>query len=78
MKISPSLYLDVKTAIVGAVHNPPSIREVYLSRGLSEVRLLWDCFHASRFDINRLYDAGLNDAHIETALRSIGREIGMC
>jgi hypothetical protein len=77
MKISPYLYLDLKTAIVAVVLDPQAIRQVYLSRGLSEVRLLWDCFHASRFDSNRLYNSGLNDTHIETALRSIGREIGL-
>jgi len=77
MKISPVLYSELKTAIVSVVPEPSRLREWYASQGLSESRMLWDCFWQSRFDCNRLYGDGLNDSHIETALRSIGRDIGI-
>jgi hypothetical protein len=35
------------------------------------VSFCWAIFHASKFDCMRLYNAGLNDSHIETALKHI-------
>lgn len=35
------------------------------------MRYRWDVLHASRFDVCELYAQGLNDNHIDTALRSI-------
>jgi hypothetical protein len=35
---------------------------------------LWRAVDAKRFDVNRLYKAGLNDAHIDTALKRIAAE----
>lgn len=35
------------------------------------VSFCWSIFHASKFDYKPLYDAGLNDSHIETALKRI-------
>jgi hypothetical protein len=37
----------------------------------SPTRQRWDAMHKSGFDTNPLYKAGLNDAHIDTALRRI-------
>jgi len=39
------------------------------------MRQRWDLLHDSKFDTRSLYGAGLNDDHIDTALRAIGAEI---
>jgi hypothetical protein len=43
----------------------------YVAQGWSAKRFRWDMLHASGFNTKGLYDAGLNDDHIDTALRSI-------
>lgn len=43
------------------------------------MRVRWDCFRAC-FDYiftNNLYKQGLNDDHIDTALRKVMKEIGL-
>ena len=35
------------------------------------IAFCWSVFFASKFDVMKLYNAGLNDAHIETALKRI-------
>jgi len=35
------------------------------------ISFCWSIFHASKFDCMPLYSAGLNDSHIETALKRI-------
>ena len=35
------------------------------------VSFCWAMFHASKYDYKKLYDAGLDDTHIETALKRI-------
>ena len=35
------------------------------------IAFCWSMFHISKFDCKRLYNAGLNDNHIETALKHI-------
>lgn len=35
------------------------------------ISFCWSMFHASNFDYTKLYDSGLNDNHIETALKRI-------
>ena len=35
------------------------------------VAFCWSIFYASKFDYKKLYDSGLNDSHIETALKRI-------
>ena len=35
------------------------------------VAFCWSIFYASKFDINKMYKAGLHDTHIETALKRI-------
>jgi len=35
------------------------------------VAFCWAVFHRSSFDVKKLYDAGLYDSHIETALKRI-------
>ena len=48
-----------------------AIHDRYRARGLSDQRFRWDMLHASGFDIQPLYKAGLNDSHIDTALRYV-------
>ncbi len=36
-----------------------------------DMRYRWDLLWASKFPTRELYDAGLNDGHIDTVLRSI-------
>ena len=43
----------------------------YKARGFSAERFRWDALHASGFKTAPLYSAGLNDSHIDTALRRI-------
>ena len=77
MKASP----EQRAALAAAIH-PLDItehREAYRSGRIPradqikdlDARYRWDLLWASRFDIAALYAAGLNDDHIDTALRAI-------
>ena len=68
MKITPELFADLYHAIraiyrEGQVSVPATMRE------------RWDFFWISGFKISRLYDAGLNDDHIDTALRRVFKHL---
>jgi hypothetical protein len=39
----------------------------------STMRNRWDALWRSKFPVNDLYNAGLNDEHIDTALRRMAR-----
>lgn len=78
MKIDPILYGRLRDSIRDCIPDADRLRESYSSRGLSDSRKVWDCFWASQFPIAELYDSGLNDSHIETALKRIGKELGYC
>lgn len=43
----------------------------YSVNGLSPERYRWDILLASNFDTGRFYREGLNDIHVDTALRKI-------
>ncbi len=60
MKMRPETYKDLKAAIART--------------GMTAKRARWDALWASGFDVARLYKEGLNDEHIDTALRSIVTE----
>lgn len=47
------------------------ITEYYNDRAWPLERARWDVLHYSGFPVRRLYDAGLQDPHIDTALRKI-------
>jgi hypothetical protein len=68
-KMNEELFSKLKAAIVPLMQKTPFA--VYKGKGLSAQRYRWDLLHASRFDTNQLYKAGLNDSHIDTALRKI-------
>ena len=50
------------------------MQRAYQNRKLGAMRLRWDLLCVSGFDTQRLY-AYLDDAHIDTALRAICREL---
>lgn len=73
MKIQPNDYAALKLAIETrfTAADRVAIWSRYVARDLSATRFRWDMLWASGFDTRPLYDAGLNDSHIDTALRSI-------
>lgn len=79
MKITPSHYSAIRSAILPLAGRLSAHRDFLKSEGKAkdiEKRLRWDAFHASGCDgiMSELYTY-LNDDHIDTALRSIMREI---
>ncbi len=61
MRISTNLFNELLKAV-----------RPYMSRyAHSNERARWNALWASRFDVRRLYDEGLNDKHIDTALKKI-------
>jgi hypothetical protein len=67
MKMKPETYAALKAAVVPIMKHMAPLGE--LNR-----RKQWDCLWASKFPVSRLYDEGLYDNHIETALRAIAAE----
>ncbi len=57
-------------ALRQAVEATPSRAAAYESAGLSHELYRWDYLYATGFDLKPLY-AYLNDAHVDTALRTI-------
>ena len=64
MKIHPQDYIALRNAVLPfrAQGNPMTMRD------------RWDMLWRSGFDIAPLYRAGLNDDHIDTALRRIVKD----
>jgi hypothetical protein len=77
MKISKQDYLALHDAIHAVLGQYPLAGNAYRSCGLSDMRFRWDLLHASKFDTSALYAAGLNDTHIDTALRQIIRHANL-
>mgnify|MGYP007073536697 CR=1 FL=1 len=65
MKISYGLYIELQAAIA------PIMAKIPKPDTVPAMRYRWDLLWASHFPVNRLYAAGLNDNHIDTALRNI-------
>ena len=64
MKMQKELYRELYDAIITVV---PAIR----NPATYGMRQRWDALFASQYPVKKLYDAGLNDNHIDTALRNI-------
>jgi hypothetical protein len=65
MKMKPETFDALKAAVM------PTMAHIQRVKGEVNERLRWDCLWASKFPVNRLYNEGLNDSHIDTALRAI-------
>lgn len=70
MKIKTEHYSALKNACFAVLQRKPEAQAAYKVSGLSDTRFRWDVLHASQFSTALLYGY-LNDAHIDTALRSI-------
>lgn len=64
MKMSEQTYKELKIAIdsIGGIISGASMRN------------RWDTLFACGFPVSRLYNEGLNDEHIETALRRMAHD----
>lgn len=69
MKATTEILTVMRAAIVPL--DTKEARANYLAAGLSSMRYRWILLWSSKLDINVLYAAGLNDEHIDTALRHI-------
>lgn len=70
-------YTDLESHIIAALEQHPESASYYRIKGLSPQRYRWDLLHnRTKFGLNikALYDKGLNDNHIDTALRKIMAE----
>ena len=77
MKISKELFGELCDSIDSNVMSKHSLQKIIEHRNSVTyvksqfISFCWSMFHASRFDCKKLYNAGLNDNHIETALKRI-------
>ena len=75
MKISKEHFEELKFAIEAAMAASPNKWDEYKKNGLTAMRFRWDALHlsdaATRLLNRKLYQAGLNDDHVDTALRRI-------
>ena len=78
MKMGASTYNKLEAAVKGVLAAYPGSHEKYRAAGLSDERWRWDLLHASGFNTSLLYAhngrPGLNDNHIDTALRQITKD----
>jgi hypothetical protein len=71
MKMSPEHYAKIEAAMKAKLAEKPDAWATYKAAGLSPMRFRWDLMRAAKVDTGFLYKAGLNDDHIDTALRKI-------
>lgn len=76
MKMSKELFSELCDSIDGVLskhslkviadhrQNVKFVKDQFIS-------FCWSMFHATKSDYSKFYDAGLNDSHIETALKRI-------
>ena len=76
MKISKQLFGELSDSI-DVVMSKHSLQTIIKHRENIRfvkdqfVSFCWSMYHASKFDCRKLYNIGLNDSHIETALKRI-------
>jgi hypothetical protein len=77
MKMNQNDYATMRDAIKAylATVDVMVIARNYSNLGHSPMRLRWDIMHASGVATQPLYNAGLNDNHIDTALTKIIKEL---
>lgn len=78
MKISPEHFAVLETVCKEKLAAYPDARDSYAKEGLSAKRFRWDILwttqiegNTSRWICDTLYPLGINDSHIDTALRRI-------
>jgi len=71
LKIDKTLFTDLQNAMETVWNQYPSAKQTYQNRGMPFAAFAWDTFWKSGFDVNRLYNSGLNDTHIESAFKKI-------
>ena len=76
MKMSKALFGELCDAIdkVMSEHSLANIKNHRENITYTKSRFIafcWSMFHESKFDVMKMYNAGLNDTHIETALKQI-------
>ena len=78
MKIQGNTYIQLKHAI-RKTHDEMRNVGVGIDARNSDERIMWDVFHrAGKFGVYNLYnDDSINDAHINTALLKIGKELNI-
>lgn len=84
MKIQPTTFAALRNHIATFAHDHPTlVAQIQAKSGGKEMRfrwnLLWDT-GANAPGVNlldRMYDEGLNDSHIDTALRAIVKELAL-
>ncbi len=83
MKASPAQVAAIRAAV--SVYDTPANRHLYTSRQVARAELVqdwdkryrWDLLWMSRIPMGPLYDAGLNDEHIDTVLRNVVPSLGL-
>lgn len=84
MKINGSDYEYIKERVSKVIEDNPDAEDDYREGGLSPKRFRWDCFWAAKVKIGDgvgthgdiVIPGGVDDAHIDTALRKIMKENG--
>jgi hypothetical protein len=84
MKMPKELYNELETCLTtlqvpnlkDEIHGYENYKQVYKDMGHSDKRFNWDWLYISKFPLKKLYDAGLNDSHINTALAKILKNTG--
>ena len=76
MKMTKALFASLADAIDNTLSNHSLKSMIEHRQRISYTNnqflsFCWSIFHASKFDCNILYNAGLDDNHIETALKRI-------
>ena len=77
MKINKIHYIYMRDKMAPVIQADPLIFKKYKDKGLSQKRLRWDAMHSAgllSFVCDELYPY-LNDNHIDTALRSIIKQL---
>ena len=75
MKILAADYDRLKDAVLAGMRARPDVKLAdYLNVGMTARRFAWDMLHVSRFSFQGVYKYA-NDDHIDTALRSIMKEV---
>ena len=71
MRMSTDSFDRLSNALRPLLDTHPTAIQEYHEAGHSMQRFRWAVLYASKYDIRALYDEGLNDNHIDTALRKI-------